>query len=275
MFGWDTMTSAPIAGATNCLVMWGSNYPESSPLRWPAIKAMVKNGMKLMVVDPRRTKAAEVADLHLPIRPRTDGALALGWIRLLIDEGLYDKEFVEHWCLGFDEVRAIADEWTPERTSEITGLDPELIVAGGRMYAQNRPARLTFGVSTVQIGEGASRSALLAQAILRAISGNLDVKGGDFFNDAPYELLNYMPTIGFPSLIDHPTRTRDNVSAGDVPISSVAGYAAFSEMMAKVHPQGHLAAQYLLFTTQPHATGPCSKRIRIPSGRSSCSPASR
>jgi thiosulfate reductase / polysulfide reductase chain A len=173
-------------------------------------------------------------------------------IRVLIEEDLYDRDFVENWCLGFDEVRAIADEWTPERSADITGLAPEAIVEAARMYALHRPARLSFGVSTSQIGEGASRSALLGQSILRAISGNLDVEGGESFNDDPYELMDYMSNIGFPKLINHPARTRDNVNAHEVPISSVAGYAAFRRAMAEVHPDGHPAAQYMLFASQPH-----------------------
>jgi anaerobic selenocysteine-containing dehydrogenase len=253
MYGWDTVTVPVMPGLTRCLIMWGTNYAESNPWGWQDVRNLVNSGdLKLIVVDPRRTKSAEIADLHLPLRPRTDGALALGMIRVLIDEGLYDGEFVEKWCLGFDEVRAIADEWTPERTAEITGLAPELILAAARMYAGNRPARLAFGVSTSQIGEGASRSALLAQAILRAISGNLDVQGGEQFNNAPYELIDYMSNIWSPSLIDHPARTRDNVNAKDIPISSVAGYEAFRKSMGKLHPDGHYACQYMLFTSQPH-----------------------
>jgi anaerobic selenocysteine-containing dehydrogenase len=252
MFGWDTMGSGPVPGQTKCLVMWGANYPESAPTRWPPMHSMVKGGMKLIVVDPRRTKAAEDADLHLALRPRTDGALALGWIRVIIEEGLYDKEFVDNWCTGFDEVREIAGEWTPQRTSEITGVDPDLIVEAARLYATSRPARLTFGVSTVQIGEGASRSALLGQAILRAITGNIEARGGDTFNGGTYAMVDYLPNVGFPSLIDHPARTRDNVNAKDVPLSSVAGYAAFSDVMRGAHPLGHTAAQYFLFASQPH-----------------------
>jgi thiosulfate reductase / polysulfide reductase chain A len=252
MYGWDTVTSAYVPGVTKCLVMWGANYSESNPMGWPHLRNAVKAGeVKLIVVDPRRTKAAEIADLHLALRPRTDGALALGMIRVLIEEDLYDREFVEKWCLGFDEVCAIADEWTPERTSEITGVPPELIVAAARMYAASRPARVTFGVSTSQIGQGAARSALLAQGILRAISGNLDLCGGEALDDEPFEMVDYMDNIGFPALIDHPARTRDNVSAGDIPISSVEGYAAFREAMKAVHPQGPHVAQYLLFTNPP------------------------
>ncbi len=253
MYGWDTVTGSAIPGISKCLIMWGANYAESNPMGWEPLRKAVRAGeMKLIVIDPRRTKSADIADVHLALKPRTDGALALGMIRTIIEEGLYDKEFVENWCTGFDEVREIAREWTPERTSEITGVPAELIVEAARMYATSAPARLSFGVSTSQIGEGAARSALLCQAILRAITGNLDVLGGEVFQDEPYENLAYWDLIGFPKLIDHPQRTRDNVNARDVPISSVKGYAAFREAMAKLKPDGHYSAQYMLFSSQPH-----------------------
>ena len=87
---------------------------------------------------------------------------------------------------------------------------------------------------------------------MRAITGNLDVTGGESFEDEPYENLAYWDLIDFGRLINHPERTRDNVNAGEVPISSVRGYAAFREAMARVKPDGHYAAQYMLFTSQPH-----------------------
>ncbi len=253
MYGWDTVTSSFIPGVTKCLVMWGANFAEGNPMGWrPLCKAVEAGELKLIVIDPRRTKSAEIADLHLAIKPRTDGALGLGMIRVIIEEGLYDREFVENWCEGFDEVRAIAEEWTPERSSEITGIPAELIVAAARMYATSSPARLSFGVSTSQIGEGASRSALLCQAILRAITGNLDLPGGEAFDDEPYENLAYWDLLDFRRLIDNPARKRDNVNAQDIGIASVKGYAAFCEAMARARPDGHYAAQYMLFTSQPH-----------------------
>jgi len=253
MYGWDTVTSSFVPGVTRCLVMWGANFAEGNPMGWRPLRKAVEAGeMKLIVIDPRRTKSAEIADLHLAVKPRTDGALGLGMIRVIIEAGLYDSDFVENWCQGFDEVRRIASEWTPERTSDITGIPPGLIVAAARMYATSSPARLSFGVSTSQIGEGASRSALLCQAILRAITGNLDLPGGESFDDQPYETLAYWDLLDFKQLVDNPARTRDNVNAHDIGIASVEGYAAFRDVMGKVKPDGHYAAQYQLFTSQPH-----------------------
>jgi len=253
VYGWDTITAQFVPGVTQCLVLWGTNTAESSPMAWNTLKQAVAAGqLKLIVIDPRRTKSAELADLHLAVKPRTDGALALGFIHVIIEEGLYDRDFVENWCTGFEAVREIAREWTPERTSAVTGVPVEAIVAAARTYASAKPARLSFGVAATQIGEGASRSALLGKAILRAITGNLDVAGGETLLNEPYENLAYWDLIDFGQLIDHPLRTRDNVSAGEIPISSVAGYAAFREAMGKVQPDGHYAAQYLLFTNPAH-----------------------
>jgi anaerobic selenocysteine-containing dehydrogenase len=216
------------------------------------LKACQAAGAKLIVVDPRVTKTAARADLHLAVRPRTDGALALGLIHVLIAEDLYDRDFVESWCLGFDEVRTVAAEWTPERTSEVTGVAAELIVAAARMYAQNRPGRIAFGVAPTQLGEGASRSALLGRAILRAITGNLDVPGGEPLGN-PYDESQYawLENVGFERLVDHPLRTRESVNAAETPICSITGYRAFREAMAKVYPKGHTGCAYMLFASQP------------------------
>lgn len=252
VYGWDTIYQAPHPGTTKCVVIWGCNPAESSPPSWVRLQACQAAGAKLIVIDPRVTKSAKRADLHLAIRPRTDGALALGMIHVMIQENLYDREFVDKWCLGFDEVRTIAAEWTPQRTAEVTALDPQLIVEAARMYAQNRPARISFGVAPTQLGEGASRSALLGRAILRAISGNLDVPGGEPLGN-PYDTSQFawLESIGFERLVDHPLRTRESVNAAETPICSVSGYRAFREAMAKVYPDGHTGCAYMFFASQP------------------------
>lgn len=252
VYGWDTVYQAPLPGVTKCVVVWGTNPAESSPPSWLRLLACKEQGAKIIVIDPRRTKTAERADLHLAVRPRTDGALALGMIHVMIEEDLYDHEFVEQWTLGFDDVKAEAAKWTPERTSEVTGVPAEDIVAAARMYATNRPGRIAFGVAPTQMGEGAARSVLLGRAILRAISGNLDVRGGEPLN-VPYdkEQFAWFENVGFDKLVDHPLRTRESVNAHETPIASITGYKTFREAQAAVRPDGHTGCAYMLFASQP------------------------
>jgi anaerobic selenocysteine-containing dehydrogenase len=87
-----------------CIVVWGSNPAASSPLSARAIFESQGRGAKLIVIDPATTPMAERADIHLRIKPGTDGALALGMLNVIISEGLYDKEFVDKWTVGFDKL---------------------------------------------------------------------------------------------------------------------------------------------------------------------------
>jgi len=173
---------------TKCLVLWGHGPSQSSVvLEYPAIAQAKKGGMKLIVVDPRRIREAEMADMWLPIRPGTDVALMLGWIRLIIEEGLYDQEFVSNWTVGFDDLKAAVSDYTVERVSEITWLTPQQIADSSRLYATTRPAKIAWGFGLDKQGTNATQVAR-ARCILRAITGNLDVPGG--------ELLGWCDPIG-------------------------------------------------------------------------------
>jgi len=86
---------------------------------------------------------------------------------------------------------------------------------------------------------------VLGKCILRAITGNLGVTGGEIYSDHPYHL-NWIDNLKFDALLNHPDRTRDNVSAGEYPITSVRGYRMFREAMAKVYPKGFGPAHYML-----------------------------
>ncbi len=141
------------------------------------MRGRVKNGAKLIVVDPRRTYLAGKADLWLRIRPGTDAALALGMIDLIIKEGLYDKEFVERWCVGFDELAARAAEYPVERVAAITWLPMEQIREAARLYATTKPAVLHHRVAMDQ--NLCSTRCSQAMIHLVALTGNLDVPGGN------------------------------------------------------------------------------------------------
>ena len=102
----------------------------------------------------------------------------MAWINVIIEEGLYDKDFVEDWTFGFDELRARAAEYTPEKVAEITWVPPDVIRASARMYATNRPAGFHWGWATDMFGLNSIRVEQ-ARICLRAITGNLAVGGGE------------------------------------------------------------------------------------------------
>src|SRR4030067_2864508 len=95
--------------------------------------------LRIIVIDPRITKVAEIADIHLRLRPGTDTALALGWANVIINEDLYDKDFFKKWTIGFDALVERLKEYTPEKVAGITGLTETEIIESARMYANNKP----------------------------------------------------------------------------------------------------------------------------------------
>ncbi|MEW6668595.1 MAG: molybdopterin-dependent oxidoreductase [Thermodesulfobacteriota bacterium] len=164
---------------TRCVVLWGHGPSRSNPIGlYAMILQAKKNGAKLIVVDPRRIPEAEKADLWLPIRPGTDVALMLGWLRIIMEEDLYDHDFVTRWTVGFDDLRAAAAPYTPERVAEITWLTPRQVLDSARMYATAKPAMITWGFGIDKQGVNATQAAR-ARCCLRAVTGNLDVPGGE------------------------------------------------------------------------------------------------
>ena len=166
---------------TNCIVLFGHNPRKHS---WTPIFNMVEaarqRGATVIVLDPRVSEQAERADLHLQLRAGTDAAMCLGWLKVIFDEGLYDADFVRDWCVGFDELRARVDEYPLERVEQITGVDRELIAAAARMYATADGACIPWTPVTDQ--QVSSTSAIRLHSILRAVTGNLDVVGGEMLN---------------------------------------------------------------------------------------------
>lgn len=174
-YGWFPMGDF---GSTNCIVLFGHNPRKHSwtPI-YNAIEGARARGAKVIVLDPRVSDQAEDADLHLRLKSGTDAAMCLGWLKVIFDEGLYDKKFVQDWCVGFDELKARIDEYPLERVEAITGVDRELIAEAARMYATADGAVIPWTpITDMQIS---STSAIRLHSILRAVTGNLDVVGGE------------------------------------------------------------------------------------------------
>ncbi len=249
MYGYDTTQSWATfldPNKTKVLILWGSNLSVSIPPLWEIYKFSQSGGMKIVVVDPKPTECALASDLWLQLRPGTDGALALGMLNVIINENLYDHEFVEKWCLGFDEVKALAQQYPPDKASEITRVPEEKIIKAARMYAEASAAVLTWGVAGAGLGPGAGLSSALGKCWLRAVTGNLDREGGQVFTMPPYHTA-FMEELDWDHLINHPLRTRDNVSADVRAIGSVRALSLFKEGMKRVYPKGWGAQQYFVY----------------------------
>ena len=163
---------------SNCIVLFGHDPRRHSwTIEYKSIRAAQARGAKLIVLDPRRSGNAEAADLWLPLRAGTDAAMTFGWLHVILEEGLYDKELVEKWTVGFDAFAARVREYPLDRVSRITGVEPELIAKAARMYAESKPASIPWSPITDQ--QVSSTSAIRLQCALRVLTGNLDVKGGE------------------------------------------------------------------------------------------------
>lgn len=150
---------------------------------------IMKRGTKLIVIDPRCTWEATRAALWLQPRPGTDGALALAFLNVVINEGLYDKDFVEKWCYGFDQMAERVQRFTPKWASEISWVPEEKIIRAARMYAENRPSSIEIGRPVEGNPEG--NQVIMNIHRLIAITGNLDVPGGNVICRSAYAVTTY------------------------------------------------------------------------------------
>lgn len=160
-----------------CIVLWGHNPNESNPPFAWRISASRKKGANLIVIDPRRTFFAQKADIHVQPRPGSDCALALGMMNVIIAEGLYDREFVEQWTVGFDRLAEHVKQYAPEEVEKITWVPAEKIRQMARLFATTRPASIIQSWNALDQKSAGVQSAR-AIAILQAITGNFDVPGG-------------------------------------------------------------------------------------------------
>jgi anaerobic selenocysteine-containing dehydrogenase len=160
-----------------CVIVWANNPRDTlHHVHRRALEAVGK-GTKLIVIDPRQIDLVDNANLWLQPRPGTDLALALAMINVIINEELYDKDFVEKWTEGFEELKKHVQEYPPEKVEEITWVPAEKIREAARMYATNKPSAIQWGHGLDQ-GVNSFQGAR-AIAILRGITGNLGVPGGE------------------------------------------------------------------------------------------------
>jgi anaerobic selenocysteine-containing dehydrogenase len=126
---------------------------------------------------------SEEADVWLQVRPGTDAALVLGMINVIIERGLHDRDFVEKWCVGFEDLRDRAAQYPVERVADLTWIPPQKIVEAAELYATTRPAATHHRVALDQNLNSTQCSRAIIDLI--AITGNIDVKGGNLLPTEP------------------------------------------------------------------------------------------
>ncbi|GIV80327.1 MAG: molybdopterin containing oxidoreductase [Litorilinea sp.] len=168
------------------ILIWGSNTLTSNAHLWPFIQAARHQGARVIVIDPARTRTARAADEWIPIRPGTDGALALALMHVIVAEGLYDADYVARHTLGFDALAQRVAEWTPERAAELTGVPAERIRTLAREYATTRPAaiRINYGMQRHAGGGMAVRTIACLPALVgawREVGGGIQLSSSGAF----------------------------------------------------------------------------------------------
>ncbi|QSO50652.1 molybdopterin-dependent oxidoreductase [Alicyclobacillus curvatus] len=185
---------------TDCIIAWGSNAQEAHPVIWNHMRRGVKNGAKLVVIDPRKLPMAKSATYHLAVKSATDIALANAMANVIIREQLYNLEFVQRVTVWFDEYRQQVDKYSPEYAEEITGIPAQTIREVARLYATSARAIIAWTLGVTEHHNGADNvHAIINLALLTGhvgrpgcglmpLRGQNNVQGGADMGALPNKL---------------------------------------------------------------------------------------
>jgi molybdopterin guanine dinucleotide-containing S/N-oxide reductase-like protein len=158
------------------IIAWGANIHGNNIHLWTMVEQARRNGARLIVIDPYKTRTAALADWHIAIRPGTDAALALGMMHVILRDRLEDRAYIDAMTHGFDQLAERARDYTPDRVAAWTGMTAAEVEQLAREYATTRPAalRMNYGVQRSQNGGAAARTI----AMLPALTGAWKFRGG-------------------------------------------------------------------------------------------------
>ena len=241
------------------ILIWGNNpvVSNSDGLYGHWVTDCMKRGSKIIVVDPKRTWLASKSEVFLQLRPGTDAALAMGMLNVMIEEGIYDKDFVDCWCYGFDELAERVSAFTPEKVESITWVPADKIRAAARAFAAADGAIVQWGVAVDMTKE--TLPAGQAISALFEITGNVDVPGGMI---APPSILYYAAGWG-RELIPEEIRQQKKIGNDVYPLFKAAMGPASTDETINTLETGKpykLRAGWLQTTNPLACTGPDPKR---------------
>ena len=175
------MVQSDHEGDTRCVIIWGANPLHTGGsfrgMRPQKLRDALKSGCKLVMVEPGKTEFCRNADYWLRLKPGSDGPLAMGMLKVIIEEDLYDREFVDRFTVGFEELSQEAAGFSLDDVELETWIPKETIQAVARVYATNKPAQILWGNALEQTVS--ALQACRAVTLLRAITGNVGVRGGE------------------------------------------------------------------------------------------------
>lgn len=184
-YGWNCVPDEETL--PRLIVAWAvNNNFTSGGMRRESFERAIESGTKVVVVDPRRIDMASVADLWVRLRPNSDGALAMGLLKVIVEEKLYDEAFVAEWVTGFEQLNEELKTFTLADVAAVTWVPEETVREFARLYGTTRPACIQWG-NGLDTSTNAFPGAK-AITILRGLTGNLNVPGGELFlTPAPYQ----------------------------------------------------------------------------------------
>ena len=267
----------------SCIVIWGSNVTGIGAVHgMPGfiVRKAIKSADKVIVIDPKRTATAEKADQWLQIRPGTDGALALAMIHVIISEDLTDVEFITRHTKGFNRLKNHVEGFTPEWAEKITGIKANDIRTTARTYATTKPASLLWGnaIDMSACSFQTARSLL----ILRGLTGNIDVKGGDIISVPPEKVLLksqfvnreisgmlHLPFEKYPLVLDgndqspHANSIKKRLRTGFLRTVDKIKKRHY-DRFARISANGMIGKQYKLISKLKSARYPLSPMVHLP-----------
>lgn len=254
------------------IIVWGANLAHTGGTfsnigRYDFNRALVSNDTKVIVIDPKNIELwpekgmhASDADYWLRPRPNSDGILAMGLVKVIVDEGLYDEDYIREWTVGFEEVKAEVATFTLEEVEELTWVPKETIQEVARVYATEKPGAI--GSGNALEGSVQAFQTLRAICLMRGLTGNVNTPEGGHVDMVPPD---YYPPGRFmmgdlkDRLREYP-RSPERTIGGDVfLLSSRFGYVPTQGLVhALLSEEPYLPKVGLAFVTNPLLTYPDS-----------------
>ncbi|XLZ69103.1 molybdopterin oxidoreductase family protein [Massilia sp. SR12] len=199
------------------IIIWGGNPIASNLHFWTRAQEAKRNGAKLIAIDPYRSLTADKCHQHIAVLPGTDAALALGMMHILFRDDLLDHDYIAGYTLGFEELRARAAEWTPERTAATCGITVDEVEGLAREYGETAQRgepvaiRMNYGVQRVHGGGMAVRNIACLPALVgawRHAAGGVQLSSSGTFK-------KNLAALQRPDLLSKQPRTINMTTIGD------------------------------------------------------------